>query len=175
MPRDPNILEVYIAHRGGLVNYANRVLKDREHAEDVVQEAYLRFDAAAGERILNEPLSYLYSIVRNLALDLQRKRVRERSRNHADGDGMIALVEEQTPSPEATTAARQELRVITEALAELPERTRIALEMHRFGSCTFKEIAKHLGVSVGTAHALVIQGLEHCRQRLIKATGSKNY
>ena len=53
-------------------------------------------------------------------------------------------------------------------MAELPERTRIALELHRFGECTFKEIAAHLGISVGLAHALVIQGLEHCRARLYR-------
>lgn len=175
MPHDPSILAVYITHRGELINYANRVLRDRQHAEDVVQEAYLRFDAAAKDRILHEPLSYLYSIVRNLSLDLHRKKNRERNRNHADADSMVTLIEEPAPSPEATTAARQELRVIAEALSELPERTRIALEMHRFGHCSFKEIAEKMNVSVGTAHSLVIQGIEHCRTRLVKATGSKKY
>ncbi len=57
---------------------------------------------------------------------------------------------------------------MSEAMAELPERTRIAIELHRFGECTFKEIAAHLGISVGLAHALVIQGLEHCRARLYR-------
>jgi RNA polymerase sigma-70 factor (ECF subfamily) len=168
VPRDSNILALYVAHRGELVNYASRILGDRAHAEDVVQEAYLRFDAAADKRLLGEPLRYLYRIVRNLALDGRRRIVRDRGRQVADAEAAIAQVAEDRPSPEATAVARDELRVMGEALAELPERTRIALELHRFGGCTFKEIAQHLGISVGLAHALVVDGLEHCRQRLCR-------
>jgi DNA-directed RNA polymerase specialized sigma24 family protein len=52
------------------------------------------------------------------------------------------------------------------AIAELPERTQIALEMHRFGGCKLREIADHLGISVTLAHSLVAEGIEHCRRRL---------
>ena len=168
MLRDSNILALYVAHRGELVNYASKILDDRAHAEDVVQEAYLRFDAAADKRLLGEPLRYLYRIVRNLALDTRRRINRDRRRLVTDTGEAVAQVREDRPSPEAAVAARDELRVMGEAMAELPERTRIALELHRFGDCTFKEIAAHLGISVGLAHALVIQGLEHCRERLCR-------
>ena len=41
-------LSLYLVHRGALLNYANGIIGDRAQAEDVVQEAYLRFaDAAA--------------------------------------------------------------------------------------------------------------------------------
>jgi DNA-directed RNA polymerase specialized sigma24 family protein len=60
------------------------------------------------------------------------------------------------------------LRAVQAALLELPERTRIALEMHRFGGATLKDIADFLDISVGLAHALVRDGLEHCRTRLRK-------
>lgn len=42
MPDDPKILALYLAHRGELVSYANKLIGDMAHAEDVVQEAYLR-------------------------------------------------------------------------------------------------------------------------------------
>jgi len=51
-------------------------------------------------------------------------------------------------------------------MAELPERTQIALEMHRLGGCKLREIADRLGISVGLAHGLVAEGIEHCRRRL---------
>ena len=166
VPGNDTILALYVAHRDQLVSYASRILDDRAHAEDVVQEAYLRLDAAAGTRLLGEPIRYLYRIVRNLALDTRRGLQRDQKRLVADA--AIAEVSEDKPSPEAAAVARDELRVMSAALAELPERTRIALEMHRFGDCTFKEIAAHLGISVGLAHALVVQGLEHCRARLYR-------
>lgn len=66
---DPT-LALYLKHRGSLVNYANGIVRDRAGAEDVVQEAYLRFSSASSdERLITSPVSYLYRIVRNLALD----------------------------------------------------------------------------------------------------------
>jgi len=70
------------------------------------------------------------------------------------------------PSQEEALVSRDELRVVLAPMAELPERTRIALEMHRFDGFRLKEIAAHLGISVALAHALVYEGLEHCRRRL---------
>jgi DNA-directed RNA polymerase specialized sigma24 family protein len=61
---------------------------------------------------------------------------------------------------------RKPPRLLKDALADLPERSRIALEMYRFGGCRFSDIAGHLGVSVGTAHKLVVEALRHCRQRV---------
>ena len=40
-------------------------------------------------------------------------------------------------------------------MAELPERTRVALEMHRFGGFKLREIAAHLGISVTVTHELI--------------------
>ena len=157
------------------MSYASRILGNRAEAEDVVQEAYLRLDAAAGRRPLDEPVGYLYRIVRNLALDLRRRLSRDRDRQIRDAEAVAVVLAAERPSPEAEALARDELRVVAEALDELPERTRQALELHRFGGCTFKVIAAELDISVGLAHALVIQGLEHCRERLFrKGAGSKS-
>lgn len=168
MLRNDNILSAYVTHREQLVKYASRILDDRGHAEDVVQEAYLRLEAAAGTRLLGEPIKYLYRIVRNLALDTRRSQQRDRERLHPDGGEALAQIAADQPSPETIALSRDQLWRMNQALAELPERTRIALEMHRFGDCTLRDIAAHLGISVGLAHALVIQGLEHCRERLMR-------
>ena len=53
-----------------------------------------------------------------------------------------------------------------EALGDLPERTRIACEMHRFGGAKLREIAIYLKISVPLAHKLVADGIDHCRERL---------
>jgi RNA polymerase sigma-70 factor (ECF subfamily) len=170
---DDKLVSVYVAHRARLVDYARRILDDRAQAEDVVQEAYLRLDAAAGRRLLGEPLHYLYRIVRNLALDTRRSLQRDPTRRMTGDGDAVAAVPEDRPSPEAAVAAKDELRLVEAAMDELPERTRIALEMHRFGELTLKEIAARLGISVGLAHALVVQGMEHCRERLYRSRGSE--
>lgn len=157
-------LNIYLAHRVELVDYATRIVGDRSRGEDVVQEAFLRFRSTAADRALDEPLGYLRRIVRNLALDWTRRLSTER-RTFDDAAGHAAVADDR-PSQEEALVSRDELRVVLAAMAELPERTRIALEMHRFDGFRLKEIAAHLGISVALAHALVYEGLEHCRRRL---------
>ena len=70
----------------------------------------------------------------------------------------------KTPTPEAATTIRHELRLLEKALAELPERSRIALEMRQIGGHTFKEIAAHIGLSVTRTHAIIAAGVAHCRR-----------
>jgi RNA polymerase sigma-70 factor (ECF subfamily) len=155
-----------MAHRGELVKYANGIVRDYARAEDVVQEAWMRFGAAASARSLDEPVGYLYRIVRNLAVDGRRKDQREQQVIQPDVAAIVADMADEAPSPEAAVSARDELRLLEEVLAELPPRTRIAIEMRRVGGCKFKEIAAHLGVSVTVAHDIVAEGLALCRQRV---------
>ncbi len=164
-PADPTVT-LYLRHRGDLVNYASTIVGDRTRAEDVVQEAYLRFAEVAGRRLLDEPLGYLYRIVRNLALDGRRRQAHEsRYVSAADEVDVIETVENR-PSPEVEAADRAELQAMLEALAELPERTRRALELHHFEGYKLREIAERLGISVTLAHVLVADAVEHCRRRL---------
>jgi RNA polymerase sigma-70 factor (ECF subfamily) len=159
-------LSLYLAHRRKLVEYANGIVGDPGRAEDVVQEAFLKFKAAAASRLLEEPVGYLYRVVRNLAVDRRRRLKLEHRHIQGGAEALAAGVAEDRPSPEQALIARQELRRVMDALAELPERTRIAVEMHRFGGCTLKEIAKHFGISVSMAQVLVTDGVRHCQSRL---------
>ena len=159
-------LTLYMAHRGELVNYANGIIGDRAQAEDVVQEAYLRFSEAASRRLFDEPVGYLYRIVHNLAFDGLR-RLSLAGRYVKRGAEQAAVeVPEAKPSPEAQLIARQELAHVMAALGELPERTRTAFEMHRLGGFKLKEIAERLGISVSMAQFLVVEAVKHCQRRL---------
>ena len=148
------------------MNYANGIVGDLAHAEDVVQEAWVRYGAVASRRTLDEPVGYLYRIVRNLAIDSYRRRRREERVVEPAAAKADETTADDAPSPETTAVARDELRLLMAAMAELPERTRIALEMRRFGGCKLKEIAAHLGISVTVAHDIIADGIAHCRRRV---------
>lgn len=164
MAPNETALATFTEHRAALVDYAAGIVGSRESAEDVVQEAWLRLDAVAGARTLDHPLGYLYRIVRNLAFDLMRRASFER--RHFDSGPGSEHVAEDRPSQEDALRHRQELEIVMLALQDLPERTRIAVELHRFRGCKLKEIAERLGISVALAHALVYDGLDHCRHRV---------
>lgn len=163
VPSDPST--VFVEHRRALVSYATTIMGERGRAEDVVQEAWLRFSTAASVQRLDDPVSYLYRVVRNLAFDLRRRLAFERDHVFTQLDDGTAPLDLEL-SAEERAIARESLRNVAEALKELPERTRIALEMHRFGGCTLKQIAEHLGISTSYAQALVKDGLKHCQRRL---------
>ncbi|MDE1169146.1 MAG: sigma-70 family RNA polymerase sigma factor [Pseudomonas sp.] len=158
-------LTLYLAHRTALVDYAANILGCRARAEDVVQEAWLRFGGRIEESLfISNPVGYLYRIVRNLAYDLTRRLATER--RQPDSHEVLAQLPAATASPEREAAGQDELLALSEALAELPQRTRLAFEMHRLGGYTLQQVANTLGVSVGLAHQLVHDALSHCLARL---------
>lgn len=159
-------LRLFLAHRAALVDYAVPIVGCRAHAEDVVQEAYIRFSAVAksprGEAIIH-PTGYLYRIVRNLALDWARRLIVETALPETD---QLNALSAEVPTAEQALLYRDELRVLAEALAELPERTRVAFNMHRLEGRTLQEVAEVLGVSVVRAHQLVKQAVLHGARKL---------
>lgn len=149
-----------------MIDYATGIVGSRAHAEDVVQEAWVRFQVASRERLFDEPLGYLFRIVRNLALDGRRRFALEaRLLGAADGADIVSPAAAE-PTPETVVIDREELRLLQAALAELPRRTRIAVEMHRVGGCTLREIGEFLGISQPLAHKLVTDGIRHCKRQL---------
>lgn len=67
--RGTDLAEVFAAHRLTLIGYARRICVDLAAAEDIVQQAYIRLHEASRLRQVVDPPNYLYSIVRNMALD----------------------------------------------------------------------------------------------------------
>jgi RNA polymerase sigma-70 factor (ECF subfamily) len=158
-------LELFQSHRASLVDYARVITGNDSQAEDIVQDAWLRFARARANVAFREPLQYLYRIVRNLAIDRKRASRKHAERHTFTVDEIAKSLAADAPSPEAIALARSELQFVRLALAELPDRTRIAVEMHRFGGHTLSEIAGALNISVGLAHALVAEGIKHCHRR----------
>lgn len=150
--------DLFISHRAALIDYATPLVGDRGRAEDVVQEAFLRFAPTIQHgTVIEEPIRYLYRIVRNLAFDLRRRKTRERRQEEAEPEWWMLPEMPRTPEEhliEAETVARFQA-----AMARLPEETRIAIEMNKFGGYTLAEIASHLGVSLATVHRMVARGM----------------
>lgn len=165
MPADSTA--IFIQNRGMLVHYATGLVGSRTQAEDLVQEAWLRFDEAERKQFVREPLNYLYRIVKNLALD-RRRRTKREGRIFADMDleDAAAISPGGPVTPEMEALFRDELRELQVALEALPKRARIAFRMHRLGGARLHEIAEFLGVSVTTAQVLVNDAAEHCRKHL---------
>lgn len=165
MPPDEK-LQLYLSHRAALVEYALPIVGDRMRAEDVVQEAFLRFAPSRppADPALDQPRRYLYRIVRNLAYDLTRRRLTEE--RYQLGELNWWMVPATPRTPEEDVAFGEKLRRIDEALAEFPPRVRLAVKMHRLGGFTLQEIAERLGVSVNMVHRMIRDAVLVVAERL---------
>ena len=125
---------------------AFRVLGHREDAEDVVQEAFLA--ALANIRTFDTSRRFgpwLYRIVVTRGLNFRKARSR-RATDPLDDAGAASGV----PGPLAV-AERHELRAsISEALAKLPERQRMVVQLFELDGFSGAEIGAMLGISPGT-------------------------
>jgi RNA polymerase sigma-70 factor (ECF subfamily) len=158
--------DVFISKRSALIDYATPLVGDRSRAEDIVQEAFLRFNPAIQQgTLVEEPIRYLYRIVRNLAFDLRRKKTRELRQEIGEPEWWMVPDTPRTPEEnliEAETVSRFQA-----AMAALPKETRIAIEMNKFGGYTLSEVSGHLGVSLATVHRMVAKGMAHILKEMV--------
>ena len=161
--------------RYGAVAYriALRMLKNRELAEDIVQEAFWRVwrrsTSFAQDR--GRVAQWLFGIVHNLCID-EMRRVRARpTQIYEDVEHPLIqqLIDERTDVPAAAWTTEQR-RMITEALRELPEAQREAIELAYFGGMSHQEIATKLNRPLGTIKTRVRLGL-HKLGGLLSARG----
>jgi RNA polymerase sigma-70 factor, ECF subfamily len=160
---DSNALE-HLYDRYGSVVYrlALRMLKNRELAEDVVQEVFWRVwrrsASFANER--GRVTQWLFGIAHNLCIDeLRRMRARPAPVYEDVEHPLIQqLIDEQTDVPAAAWTTEQR-RVITEAMRELPAAQRQAIALAYFGGMSHQEIATKLNRPLGTIKTRVRLGL----------------
>src|SRR5262245_27206618 len=145
-------------HGAAMLLFARQFVPGRADAEDVVQEAFVRFWRSR-ERI-GEPAAYLFACVKRCALDWQRGRRRQLRR------------EERVARPEAeslfTHSVEQDERraAIETALRELPEEQAEVLVMKIWGGLTFPQIAEALDMSPNTAASRYRYALAKLREAL---------
>ena len=137
-----------------LLGVAQGMLSDRDEAEEVVQEAFTsawNHTGALGEE--HEALMpWLLRITRNRAIDRLRRRARGRARlARAQASG--ALPEDTLPPVEPNEAARPGWHVhesVHAAIESLPPEQRDAVRLAYFQGLTHSEIARQLGIPMGT-------------------------
>jgi RNA polymerase sigma factor (sigma-70 family) len=138
----------YAENRSELIAHANRILKDRARAEEVSQEALIKFMLAAPELSSEDhALSYLHRTIENLCIDLFR--AENRRPNLVALDDASAEVEstwQVSGDHTAEIAAAEDAAIVRQALSLLSPAERAALVMWEMEGRSTKEIAKELGI-----------------------------
>ncbi|HET8732038.1 MAG TPA: sigma-70 family RNA polymerase sigma factor [Moraxellaceae bacterium] len=151
-----------------LFGIAIAMLKRRDLAEDVLQEAYVKVWHSAGsfqpER--GSPATWLGTIVRRCAIDRLRRR---RQEGESLPEEAWAAIEDDGPGPLQNVMADAEARRLGKCLDTLDERQRESVSLAFFHGLTHSELAEHLVTPLGTVKAWVRRGLEKLRNCLGEA------
>lgn len=152
--------ELYRAHVGRVFAICLRVAADRERAEELTQDvfvrAWLKIESFAGRSSLG---SWLYRLAVNVAIDALR---RDRRRS-----GRETAIEDLGMSGEPHSAADPGDRMDLEsAIASLPSGARTVLVLHDIEGFRHEEIAELLRVSSGTSKAQLFRARRLLRARL---------
>jgi RNA polymerase sigma factor (sigma-70 family) len=138
----------YTEHRSELLAHANRVLKDSAKAEEITQDALIKFMLAAPELESNDhALSYLHRTIENLCIDLFR--LEGRRPNLVVIDDAQAEVEsawQVDGDHSQAISAAEDAAIIRQALALLSPAERAALVMWEMEGRSTEEIAAELGI-----------------------------
>ena len=138
----------YTTHRSEFLSHANRVLKDSAKAEEITQDALIKFMLAAPElESTDHALAYIHRTIENLCIDLFR--MEGRRPNLVVIDDAQAEVEatyQVSGDHEVVISAAQDAAIIRQALSLLSPAERAALVMWEVEGRSTSEIAAELGI-----------------------------
>ncbi len=155
-------------HEAALRAYLRGSFPTLQDVDDLVQDAYARLLLAHDAGKVQHPKAYLFATARNAALDLFRRKKIVSIEGIAEIEHLPVLVD----GPDAAEAAshEQEIQILTEAIAALPERCRQVFTLRRLRGLSHREIAESLGISEHTVNAQLAIAVLRCR-KFLRARG----
>ena len=165
--REDALAEAYHRHAGASFALARRLVNDRQLAEEVVQEVFLRlwhrpdrFDPERGTL-----RSYLLAQTHGRAVDLLRSETSRRRREERDArETAQAPPDLEREVVDMTVAERMK-----DVVAGLPVEERRAIELAYFGGHTYRQVAVMLDAPEGTVKSRIRSGLKRMRVSLVEA------
>src|SRR5262249_30864487 len=151
--QDQQIAETVARERARLRNFIRRRVRDREDAEDILQDVFSELvEAYRLMKPIEQVGAWLFRVARNRIIDRFRKRREEPSSEHVAENGEVLKLEDLLPSaeagPDAAYARSVLLEELEDAIEELPREQREVFVAHEIEGRSFKEISAATGVSV---------------------------
>jgi RNA polymerase sigma-70 factor (sigma-E family) len=153
------VTELFRVHGTSLVRMARLFVDDRNAAEDLVQEAFIRMSRAAHR--VEDPAkaaAYLRSIVLNLCRDHNRRGLVS-LRHHLPLDDAVASSEDEV-------VVRDDQRAVIDAVRALPARQRDCVVLRYFFDLGVAEVATTLGISENSVKTHLKRALAALRAEL---------
>src|SRR3984893_4151395 len=164
--------ELFNRYKRRIFHLAQRIMRNHEDAEDVVQEAFQQAfvhlqDFEGSARFS----TWLSRIAINVALMKLRKKARKVEVSideHSESEDMSFrdAVTDLAPNPEQHCLRKERSRILREALAELRPSSRRVLELYELEGRSMKEIATGMGISIPAVNARIFHARPKMRREL---------
>ncbi len=148
-------LEVLILrHKLKIYNFIYSKVFDRDTAEDIFQETFIKVIKTLKRGVYNEEGKFLPWVMRishNLVIDFFRKNNRIPIFDNNDEFDIFQLIGDGNPNAEKVMIEEQVVEDLQKLIIELPDDQKDVLTMRLYKDMSFKEIAESTGVSINTA------------------------
>jgi RNA polymerase sigma-70 factor, ECF subfamily len=163
-------------YRTPLVNFLYRMVRNREQAEDLAQEVFIRVYRARADYVPSAKFTtWLFRIATNLALNSVRDTRHQRMEvsldapvtvDSEDGDERPIDVAEKNPNIEEHLVQKAQRDMIRHSIDKLPEKQRAAVLLHKYQDLDYGEISKILECSESALKSLLFRAYETLRVEL---------
>ena len=159
-------------HTGKVLALAWRLVGNREEAEDLAQEAFLRLHRSLpkfrGESRIS---TWLYRTTTRLAIDyLRRERIKRKLfffRQDNSAPDPVDLAIDPRNNPGRTFQSQEAMQALRKSMEKLSPRQQVVFTLRHYEGLPLKEIAEHLGLEIGTVKAHLHRAVTQLRQDLI--------
>ena len=164
--------ELVRRYQGRVANLVSRVLNDRECADDLAQEVFVRvFVHRRNYRRGSKLSTWIFTIAANLAKNEIRRRVRRRNWFSLDAlqevlKDSAAVLADPTEGRERTLEREQFQLEIGKAITTIPEKYRLSLVLRDIEGLAYEDIAVVLGIPGGTVRSRINRARSMLKRKL---------
>ncbi|MCG8424688.1 MAG: sigma-70 family RNA polymerase sigma factor [Proteobacteria bacterium] len=165
--------EIYNRFGGMVMAVLYRIMGSRAEAEELLQEVFLELwrRAPTYDPTRASVSTWVVTIARSRGIDALRARQRRGGGRHQPVEEAPLMQAPEHERPDERMATNQRSQRVREALAELSDVQREALELSYFGGMSHREIAEHIDIPVGTVKSRIISGMKVLRTALAAQGG----
>lgn len=150
-----------------------RIVKDRQEAEDLLQDIFLQVweKAASFDHSRGHLCGWLTTLARNRSIDRVRQKQSTQRRQHKLEEGTLLEepIQQESLNPLQLVVSLEQSSLIREALKLLPREQSDVVLLAYFGGYSQSEIAEILDVPLGTVKTRTRQGMQKLQQTLKEA------
>ena len=158
-----------------LLNFIHRFIGQREIAEDLTQEVFMKvYQAVSAYRPESKFQTWIYTIAKNISLNELRRNKKltvslDEPLSSQDGGFKRDVEDPSGVRPDEELLRQETVRAVRQAIHALPENQRMAVILRRYEQFSYEEIAQTMRMSVKAVKSLLSRAKENLKNKLTPA------